>query len=115
MGILEYGSTFGFTLIEIAITLVIVALLLGGFIGSMSIRIEQQERQKTQVMMDETKEALYGFAAGNGRLPCPDTNGDGREDPTIVAVPSATICAADVGDIPWVDLERVLKGLGRFW
>lgn len=90
----------GFTLIEIAITLVIVGLLLAGMIGPMSVRIEQQERQKTQAMMEEIIEGLYGFAATNGRLPCPDTTGDGRED----SDPNTTTCTSGSGNIPSVDL-----------
>ena len=73
----------GFTLIEIAIALVVIALLLGSLLGPLSVRIEQVDRQETQVLLDEIKEALYGFAVTNGRLPCPDTDdpADGRGNP----------------------------------
>lgn len=70
----------GFTLIEIAIAVVVIALLLGSLLGPLSVRIEQANRQKTQETLDEIKEALYGFAVTNGRLPCPDIDnpGDGH-------------------------------------
>ncbi|MGI0014617.1 MAG: type II secretion system protein [Nitrososphaera sp.] len=70
----------GFTLIEVAIVVVVTALLLGSLLGPLSVRIEQADRQETQALLDEIKEALYGFAVTNGRLPCPDTDGDGHED-----------------------------------
>ncbi|MDQ3564290.1 MAG: type II secretion system GspH family protein [Pseudomonadota bacterium] len=70
----------GFTLIEIAIAVVVIALLLGSLLGPLSVRIEQADRQETQALLDEIKEALYGFAVTHGRLPCPDTDGDGHED-----------------------------------
>ncbi|MGH8579226.1 MAG: prepilin-type N-terminal cleavage/methylation domain-containing protein [Gammaproteobacteria bacterium] len=66
----------GFTLIEIAIVIVIVGLLLGGLIGPLSVRLEQEERAKTQVLLEEIKEALLGYAAINGVLPCPTTEPD---------------------------------------
>ncbi|MGH8487865.1 MAG: type II secretion system protein [Gammaproteobacteria bacterium] len=71
----------GFTLIEVAIAVVVIALLLGSLLGPLSVRIEQADRQKTQELLDDIKEALYGFAAANGRLPCPDTDDDGHGDP----------------------------------
>jgi prepilin-type N-terminal cleavage/methylation domain-containing protein len=61
----------GFSLIEMAIVLMIVALLLGSGLGVLSAQIEQQKFKDTQRTLDEAKEALLGFAAANGRLPCP--------------------------------------------
>ena len=72
----------GFTLIEVAIAVVVIALLLGSILGPLSIRIEQADRQETQALLDEIKEALYGFSVTNGRLPCPDTDSDGSENRT---------------------------------
>jgi len=74
----------GFTLIEIAIVLVVLGLLLGGLLGPLSVRIEQADRQKTQELLEEIKEALYGYTVVHGHLPCPDSDGsnDGREDRT---------------------------------
>ena len=90
----------GFTLIEIAIAIVIISLLLGGLLGPLSVRVEQQERERTKAILEEIKEALYGFAIVNGRLPCPDSNvpNDGRENLTSGA------CTNAAGTLPWVDL-----------
>ena len=93
----------GFTLIEIAIAIVVIALLLGGLLGPLSVRIEQADRQETQALLDGIKEALYGFAVANGRLPCPDSDGsnDGKED-----FDAGDTCTGGtvVGNLPWVDL-----------
>ena len=76
----------GFSLIELAIVLVVVALLLGGLLVPLSAQIEQQKIRETQKALEEIKEALIGYAlshyATDGRpyLPCPDTDGDGLED-----------------------------------
>lgn len=61
----------GFTLVEMAMVLLIVALLLGGGLTVVSTQIEQQKFKDTQKILDDAREALIGFAAANGRLPCP--------------------------------------------
>jgi prepilin-type N-terminal cleavage/methylation domain-containing protein len=70
----------GFTLVELAIVLGIVTLLLSGLFVAVSAQIELQRISETRATIDSTREALLGFAAANGRLPCPasDTS-NGRE------------------------------------
>ncbi len=89
----------GFTLIEMAVVLVIVSLLLGSFIGTFAERIETTQRDNTKKELEEIKQVLmaYAFSQVSPRLPCPDTSSplDGIGD-----------CAAGVnyGFIPWKDL-----------
>ena len=90
----------GFTLIEIAIAVVVIALLLGSLLGPLSVRVEQQERQKTQALLEEIKEALYGYAATTGTLPCPDTDGAGLPNGS----PPTTSCTGYEGGLPWQTL-----------
>jgi len=113
------GGAGGFTLIELAVVLFVVALLLGGLLAPLAVRVEQNARNDTERALEEIREALYGYAVVNGRLPCPDcvdgTGGcgavpgaqrnDGIEDRT--GAPAS--CAADAGgfatgNLPWVDL-----------
>ncbi len=61
----------GFTLVEMAIVLLIMALLLGGGLTVLTSQTEQQHVKDTQRLLDESIEALIGFALANGRLPCP--------------------------------------------
>lgn len=65
--------TKGFSLIELAIVLFIVALLLGGLLVPLTAQIDQQRAKETQKTLADVKEALIGFAILNGRLPCPAT------------------------------------------
>lgn len=90
----------GFSLIEIAIVLVVLGLLLAGLIGPMGTRIEQEERERTRAILEEIKEALYGFAIAQGRLPCPDSDvpNNGRENLT------SGECTNAAGTLPWADL-----------
>jgi len=61
----------GFTLIEMAMVLLIVGLLLGGLVPTISGQIERQRTSETGKQLNEIKEALIGYAVINGRLPCP--------------------------------------------
>jgi len=61
----------GFTLAELAIVLVIIALLIGGMLAPLSAQRDLQSTKETERQLSEIKQALLGFAAGQGRLPCP--------------------------------------------
>lgn len=61
----------GFTLVEMAMVLMIVGLLLGGLIPALSTQMESQRINETRKSLAEIQEALVGFALANGRLPCP--------------------------------------------
>lgn len=90
----------GFTLIEMAIALLIMGLLLGGGLTVLSAQIEQQRFKDTERLLGEAREAVIGFALANGRLPCPAsgasagresfcTNGAGACGVAIVPPPAA--------------------------
>jgi prepilin-type N-terminal cleavage/methylation domain-containing protein len=91
----------GFTLVELAIVLVIVALLIGGMLVPLSAQREIQRTNETQRQLSEIKEALLGFAVINGRLPCPTTTADpvnlnyGIEDAACINIE---------GYLPWKSL-----------
>lgn len=68
-----FRSQLGFTLAELAIVLVIVALLIGGMLIPLSAQRDLQSTKETERQLTEMNDALLGFAAGQGRLPCPAT------------------------------------------
>ncbi len=93
-------GTAGFSLIEMAVVLVILGALLGGLLVSLSTTREIGQRNETEAQIEEILEALYGFAQANGRLPCPATAAsNGTEAPVgggnctqrYGFVPSATL------------------------
>jgi len=61
----------GFTLVEMAVVLMIVGLLLGGLIPTISSQVEQRRTNETRKTLEEIKDALFGFVFANARLPCP--------------------------------------------
>jgi prepilin-type N-terminal cleavage/methylation domain-containing protein len=74
--------TAGFTLVEMAVALVVLALLLGSLLIPLQTQVEQRKTTETQRTLELAMEALYGFAAANGRLPCPaSATSNGVEDP----------------------------------
>lgn len=72
----------GFTLVEMAVVLVIVALLIGGMLMPLTAQQDLRARQETQRTLVDIQEALLGFAVTRGRLPCPASPGaTGAENP----------------------------------
>jgi prepilin-type N-terminal cleavage/methylation domain-containing protein len=67
---------FGFTLVEIAIVLLIVTILLGYTVAMFPVQQELKQYRGVQAEMNSVIEHLIAFAQVNGRLPCPDTSTD---------------------------------------
>lgn len=100
------GNARGFTLIEVAIVIVIISLLLGGMLYPLGQQRFDRKNKETTKQMVEFKEALYGFAIRTGRLPCPDlTAGPGSNDGIEDTGPCGTTgTASSGGNLPWATL-----------
>jgi prepilin-type N-terminal cleavage/methylation domain-containing protein len=72
----------GFTLLELSIVLVVVALIGGGMMMSLASQQEAAASAETRQRLNDARDALLGFAATHGRLPCPAAPGStGAESP----------------------------------
>ncbi|MEO7623074.1 MAG: type II secretion system protein [Gallionella sp.] len=98
MKLKAHRKSGGFTLIEMSIVLVIVALLLAGLLPTVSSQIERARRNETLNYMNEVRDALMGYAIANKHLPCPDSNGDGS------AEAACTTLISQRGTLPYNDL-----------
>lgn len=104
----RYLKQAGFTLVEMAIVLVIVGLLISGLLIPLGVQRDLRDYRETRTELAEIREALIGFAMsypaldGKPYLPCPDTNGDGGENRL------AGVCVSPSGNLPWETL-----GLGQ--
>ncbi len=90
----------GFVLIEIAIALLVLALILGGILAPLNAQVEQGKVSDTNKVISDINEALLGYVMINGRLPRPATS-------STNGVENATVCgseAACAGFIPWTTL-----------
>ena len=107
---MQSKNQFGFTLVEMAIVLVIIGLLISAFLTPLTAQLEQNRNAEAHRDLAETKEALLGFAVINGRLPCPDTDGNGTDDGCF----NTNTTASTEGNVPWVTLNtKQLDPWGR--
>ena len=109
----------GFTLVELAVVLVIVGILLSSVLGTLGSRLENSRKTETKKELAEIKLALIGYSYVYGRLPCPDCSavsgsclgtdvGDGISDH------DGTTCdeSEKTGFLPWSTLG---VGKGDSW
>lgn len=109
----------GFTLAELAIVILVIALLMGGLTLTLSTQAELRRTEDTQRTLELAKEALIGFAITRGRLPCPARPATatgtvfpaGPVPPGIPAGveqlpsgPAPQACVSQFGVLPWVTL-----------
>ncbi|MBI5660432.1 MAG: prepilin-type N-terminal cleavage/methylation domain-containing protein [Nitrosomonadales bacterium] len=94
----------GFSLVEMAIVLMIVGLLLGGLIPTLSAQVETQHINETRKQMNEIKEALDGFAIINGRVPCPADGVAPGGSELVTGSGVSAVCTLTKGVLPWATL-----------
>ena len=89
---------YGFTLVEMAVVLVIVGLILGGMFSGLTAMRETAKFKEDHQKLQDIKASLLSFVAINNRLPCPDSDNDGQENL------NADFCQQDFGTLPFADL-----------
>ena len=98
----------GFTLIEIAVGLLILSLLFAALLSLIPVQIEQRRIAETQNGLTQISEALMGFAMSKGYLPCPDKTSDtpagGAKNDGTEDVKADGTCIVPEGNLPWVTL-----------
>jgi type II secretory pathway pseudopilin PulG len=71
---------WGFTLVELAVAVFLISLLLGALAMPLQMRVEARKVEQTEQLLRTLRDALTGYAAANGYLPCPaDDSSTGRE------------------------------------
>ncbi len=105
----------GFSLIEMAMVLLIVGILTAGGLRVVSTAKDQQNYQETDQALQQIQQALLGHWLQFGRLPCPDTNDEpnttthGHEKP----MPATGACTSYRGWLPHIALG--IGGGGDAW
>jgi len=89
----RFATRHGFTLIEMAIVMVIIGLLAGGGTFVMGMLTERKARNESIDHLHQAKEALISYASRQGTLPSADTDEDGTGD------------GATAGGLPYLDLK----------
>jgi prepilin-type N-terminal cleavage/methylation domain-containing protein len=67
------SRVLAFTLIELLVVMVVVALVAAGLAMPLAAQVEMRRMAETRRLLEEAREALLGYAAAHGRLPCPAT------------------------------------------
>ena len=99
------SSQAGFTLIEMAIVVVIAGIVISIIATVLPSLISSAKIKKAEAILEKVDYAVQGYIAANGRCPCPDTDGDGLENRIAGANPPADdTCSAYVGRIPYATL-----------
>lgn len=94
----------GFTLLEMTVVLLILALLMGGIMMPLRAQTEYHKQQRTIKELSEIKEALIGFAIIHGRLPCPSYITDPAHIDFGVEATSCSSAVSSDGYLPWKTL-----------
>ena len=94
------GHQRGFSLVELAIVLLIMGLVIGGLAMPMATQRENARVRDVQEQLQSVQAAISGFALVNGHLPCPATPAsDGY------AAVSGTDCSVQHGFVPATTLN----------
>jgi prepilin-type N-terminal cleavage/methylation domain-containing protein len=107
----------GFTLVEIAIVLVIIGMIVALFATVTATLLSSQRRQTTATRLTGVDAALVQFVTQNQRLPCPALGTRPSADP--LAGTEVSPCAASQanGVVPWKALglgeQDATDGWGR--
>src|SRR5688572_7145762 len=75
------GRAAGFTLLEHAVSLSVIALVLGSIMIPLQTQIENRKLDETRRMLELAQEMLLGFAAANGYFPCPADGASNGQEP----------------------------------
>lgn len=76
-------SIKGFTLIEMAIVLVVIGIIISAAQSFYRGGLKTAEYTKIQSQLESINQALITYAMQNNRLPCADTNDDGYEEASL--------------------------------
>ncbi len=109
----------GFTLVELAVVLVLIGLVMTMGLKVVMSTLENASYSETKAKQELIKVALISFLRTNGRLPCPDV-ADAANLATGVAPASCSDSPAEgYGVVPWMSLglprDSVVDGWGNYF
>ena len=85
----------GFSLVELAIVILIMGLILGGLAMPLSVQRDNAKIREAGELLQDIEASLLGFALSNGHLPCPATPSSSGS-----ALAAGGGCAVQYGFVP---------------
>lgn len=105
LNMIRKPNSRGFTLVEMAIVLVVVGLLVSALLTPLSAQRDLKDYAETKKNLEEIKESLIGYALTHGYLPCPAISAsNGVEDRTGATCTDPGTGPKRVGYLPWAEL-----------
>lgn len=94
----------GFSVLEVALSIVILALLLGAMTLPLQTQLETRMVDETEQLLEQAREALLGYLVANGHFPCPaDALSNGYEP--LLTDHDAGLCGGGfIGFLPAAEL-----------
>ena len=80
-GIRQLRRARGFTLLEHAVSLSVIALVLGSIMVPLQTQIESRKIDETRRALELAQEMLLGYAAAHGYFPCPASASSNGQEP----------------------------------
>jgi type II secretory pathway pseudopilin PulG len=90
-----FPSGAGFALLEVWVALVVLAVLLSGLALPLAAQVQMRRQEELRRQMEEARDAVMGFAAAQGRLPCPAVDGSGGAESFAPGADASTGECAD--------------------
>ncbi len=97
-------SMKGFTLLEMAVVLLVLGILLSASLPLLSAQQEMQRRQETRRQLNDIQDAVLGFTVSRGRLPCPASGSGNTGLEAVTGSGVAAVCSLSQGVLPWATL-----------
>lgn len=94
----------GFSLLEIALTLILVSLLLYTALSHLNHHHQRQKYKATEQQLTDLKQTILNYIQVNHYLPCPDNDNDGYENRKLDGS-----CQTNRGRLPYLEFG----GIGR--
>ena len=97
----------GVTLIELSMVMIIAGIIISIVVSVVPLMVMNDKRKDTREILDKVDYALQSYIKVNKRAPCPDTDGDGRENRDYNSSPSDFTddsCSAYEGNLPYITL-----------
>lgn len=98
----------GFTLVEMALVLLIVGLLAAVFLPATNTLLDNNRRKETRAKLEALEQSMVRFVMVNRRLPCPADGdlppGNANQGLELAAGGACTALALTNGVVPWRSL-----------
>ena len=105
----NYKSESGFSLVEMAIVMAILGVVFAGYMVGFGSFYHSANLKESKAHEVNIKKQILKFGEINGYLPCPDTDGDGKEDR------NGALCKKTYGEVPYLDIGLKVSDVEDGW